>query len=247
MVDGCCQRADLERQTFRLKPMRHALVYIFLLMAILEVKAQEEPEYRMEIGAGVGLVNYLGDYNGSLVKDLQPIGTVLAKYRPNPRMAWAMNVSYGTLKGALADVKTWYPDEQQLPATFSHGLIDACVRFEYNFWAYGTGQEYRGAKRVAPFIAVGLGMTYANASTGSVFTANLPMGAGVKYKIGERLNLTAEWMMHFTGSDKLDGVADPYGISSSGLFKNTDCYSALQVSLTYDIWAKCKTCNNDRD
>lgn len=247
MVDGCCQRADLERQTFRLKPMRHALVYIFLLMAILEVKAQEEPEYRMEIGAGVGLVNYLGDYNGSLVKDLQPMGTVLAKYRPNPRMAWAVNVSYGTLKGVLADVKTWYPDEQQLPATFSHGLIDACVRFEYNFWAYGTGQEYRGAKRVAPFIAVGLGMTYANASTGSVFTANLPMGAGVKYKIGQRLNLTAEWMMHFTGSDKLDGVADPYGISSSGLFKNTDCYSALQVSLTYDIWAKCKTCNNDRD
>ena len=55
------------------------------------------------------------------------------------------------------------------------------------------------------------------------------------------------WMMHFTGSDSLDDVSDPYGIKSSGLFKNTDCYSTLQLTLTYDIWAKCKTCNNDRD
>ena len=226
--------------------MRHALVYILLLTAILGVKAQEDPEYRMEVGAGVGLVNYLGDYNGSLVKDLQPMGSLLAKYRPNPRMAWALNASYGTLKGTIADAGTWYPDEQQLPAMFSNGLIDACVRYEYNFWAYGTGKEYRGARRVVPFVAVGLGMTYANAP-GGAFAVNLPIGAGVKYKIGGRLNLNAEWMMHFTGSDMLEGVADPYGISSSGLFKNTDCYSALQVSLTYDIWAKCKTCNNDRD
>ena len=227
--------------------MRHALVCILLMMTVLEANAQEEPEYRMEVGAGVGLVNDLGDYNGSLIKDLQPMGSLLAKYRQNPRMSWALNVSYGTLKGALADAGTWYPEEQQLPVTFSNGLIDACVRFEYNFWAYGTGQEYRGARRVAPFVAIGIGMSYANVPTGGVFAANLPMGVGVKYKIGERLNLNAEWVMHFTGSDKLDGVADPYGISSSGLFKNTDCYSALQVSLTYDIWAKCKTCNNDRD
>ena len=53
-------------------------------------------------------------------------------------------------------------------------------------------------------------------------------------------------MMHFSGSDKLDGIKDPYDIKSSGLFKNTDCYTTLQVALTYDIWAKCKTCNNDR-
>ena len=222
--------------------MKRALIYILLLMVTFGAKAQEEPEYRMEIGAGVGLVTYLGDYNGSLVKDLQPMGSLLANYRPNPRTAWAMNVSYGTLKGALTDAGTWYPEEQPLPATFSHGLIDACVRFEYNFWAYGTGREYRGARKVVPFVTFGLGVTYAN-----VLTANLPIGAGVKYRIGERLNLNAEWVMHFAGSDKLDGIVDPYGISSSGLFKNTDGYSALQVSLTYDIWAKCKTCNNDRD
>ena len=51
--------------------------------------------------------------------------------------------------------------------------------------------------------------------------------------------------MHFTGGDKLDGVDDPYGIESSGLFKNTDCYSTLYVTLTYDLWAKCRTCHKE--
>ncbi len=53
--------------------------------------------------------------------------------------------------------------------------------------------------------------------------------------------------MSFSLSDKLDGVEDPYGIKSNGMFKNTDCYSTLRLSVTYDIMAKCKTCNNDRD
>ena len=69
----------------------------------------------------------------------------------------------------------------------------------------------------------------------------------MKFKIATRLNLGVEWAMHFTWSDQLDGVADPYGIKSSGLFKNTDGYSALQVSLTYSFLPKCKTCNKDRD
>ena len=227
-------------------PMKIALVWILMLTGVVVTKAQDDPEYRMEIGAGVGLVNYLGDYNGSLFGSLQPMGTLTAKYRSNPRMAGALSISYGQLKGSLADAATWFPRQEELPPTFSHGLIDVSMRMEYNFWAYGTGREYRGARRFAPFITIGLGITHVSA-TKNVLTGNLPLGLGVKYKMAERLNLTAEWVMHFTGSDKLDDVEDPHGIRSSGLFKNTDCYSALQVTLTYDIWAKCKTCNNDRD
>ena len=77
-------------------------------------------------------------------------------------------------------------------------------------------------------------------------TTNFPIGLGVKYKVAERVNLSAEWMMHFTASDLIDGVEDPYGIPHSGLFKNCDSFSTLQLSVTYDLWAKCKTCNTDR-
>ena len=222
------------------------------LLFSVSALAQEDPEYRMEGGAGVGMVNYLGDYNASLSKNYKPMGALVAKYRFNPRMALALNIAYGTLAGSSDDTKTWYPEDVQTPLIrkeaekFSHSLIDVGLSYEYNFWAYGTGREYYGARRVAPFVALGLGLTYADAHK-SVFAMNLPIGAGVKVKLAERLNLTAEWTMHFTGSDELDGMRDPYGIKSSGLFKNTDCYSALQVSLTYDIWAKCKTCNSDRN
>ena len=227
--------------------MRRALVFIFLLVGVLGIRAQEDPEYRMEIGGGIGLANYLGDYNGNLTKNLQPMGSLVAKYRPNPRMSWAFSVGYGKLKGSLADVETWYPEAEQLPQSFSNALIDGHVRFEYNFWPYGTGREYRGAKHVVPFIAFGLGVCHANTPDEGVLAMTLPLGLGVKYKVADRLNLTGEWRMTFSGSDKLDGVVDPYGIKSTGMFKNTDCYGALQLSLTYDIWAKCKTCNNDRD
>lgn len=60
-----------------------------MVAAVTATHAQEEPEYRMELGAGFGLVTYLGDFNSSLVKGMQPWGTIFAKYRLNPRMAVA--------------------------------------------------------------------------------------------------------------------------------------------------------------
>jgi len=229
----------MENRDDILKSLLLALMLFHLQVAI----AQEEPEYRLEIGAGGGLVTYLGDYNGNIMKGMQPWGALMAKYRMNPRMAVGLSVGYGKLKGSSDHVKTWYPQAERYE--FNKSLIDVSARFEYNFWAYGTGREYRGAKRVTPFIALGLGMT-SHGKPESGIAVNLPIGAGVRYKIAERVNLAAEWRMHFVLDDKLDGQKDPYGISSSGLFKNTDGYSVLQLSITYDVWAKCKTCNNDR-
>lgn len=214
-----------------------------LLMVVIASFAQEDPEYKLELGGGIGTVTYLGDFNGNLTTEMQPWGTVMAKYRMNPRMSVGLSIGLGQLKGTSANVSTWYPEG---PYEFSKRVMDVSSRYEYNFWAFGTGREYRGARRLAPFIALGLSVT-SYGGTKSGMTANLPLGAGLKYKMGERLNLTAEWRIHFTMSDYLDDVRDPYGIESSGMFKNTDCFSVIQVSLTYDLWAKCKTCHNDRD
>lgn len=225
--------------------MKRLISFLVALVGFVASSAQTDPEYKMEIGAGIGLVGYVGDFNGNITKDLQPAWTLIGKYRFNPRMALALNVTAGKLKGSSKDVKTWYPELTENPIEFSNSLVDAGVRFEYNFWPFGTGREYRGAKVFTPYIAGGFGMTFVKAQGGNVFSTNVPLGLGVKYKLATRLNLGLEWMMHFSLSDKLDGADDPYGIDSSGLFKNTDCYSTLCLSLTYDIWAKCKTCHND--
>lgn len=225
--------------------MRKALLFI-LLQATVCVQAQTEPEYRLEVGGGVGVVTYLGDFNSGLFKEMQPMGSLLAKYRFDPRRAMALNISYGQLKGSSKNEKTYYPEHQDYQ--FKTSLVDVGLKYEYNFWPFGTGLEYRGAKRLTPYIFIGLGATVAKPdSIKTVLAVNVPLGGGVKYKIADRLNMGIEWAIHFSSSDKLDGVEDPYGIKSSGVFKNTDCYSQLRLSLTYDLWAKCKTCHNDRD
>ena len=104
--------------------MRTLLCYFLLLTAVVAASAQDDPEYRMEIGAGGGLVNYFGDFNGKATGELQPMGSLVAKFRPNPRMAWGVNISYGKLKGALGKADTWYPDADHLPQSFNNSLID---------------------------------------------------------------------------------------------------------------------------
>lgn len=217
------------------------LLLTALLLPAPELMAQDEPEYRMEAGVAAGLLNYTGDFNGNLLKGMQPWFALTAKYRLNPRMGLALNIGTGKIKGSTDDVDIWYPTEHY---EFNHQLTEVDLRYEYHFWAYGTGQEYRGARRLVPFITLGLGLTH-HSGENSGITANLPIGAGIKWKMAPRLNLTAEWVMRFTPSDKLDGREDIYGIKSSGLFKNADCYHAFQVSVTYDLWEKCKTCHQE--
>lgn len=216
-----------------------------LLATALPASAQSGYEYRMEIGAGIGLVAYEGDFNGSITHGMQPMASVVVRRTFNPYMALRFAAAYGKLKGSSKNVKTYMPEYVDTPYEFANSLVDVSATYEYNFWPYGTGHDYRGAQRLTPFIFAGLGATYASGSGNNVFTANVPLGLGVKYKVATRLNLGIEWAMHFSMNDNLDGVKDPYGIQSTGMFKNTDCYSMLQLTLTYSLMPKCRTCHND--
>lgn len=224
--------------------MRKAAAIILGLALATSAKAQTDDQYLMEVGAGVGLVAYEGDFNGSPLSGMQPMGTAILRRIFNPYMGLKLSASYGKLKGQSDNVDTYYPTYQQTTYEFDNTLVDVSLVYEYNFWPYGTGRDYRGAKRLTPYVFGGIGATYVTGGGDNVFTANVPIGLGVKYKLGQRLNLGLEWAMHFSLSDKLDGVEDPYAIKSSGLFKNTDCYSALQLTLTYSFMAKCRTCHN---
>ena len=225
--------------------MRKATLLLLMLAAMLNMNAQTDDEYLMEIGGGVGFLGYLGDYDNVLTRDLQPMATLLVRRNLNPYMGLRLAASFGKLKGDERDVKTVYPSTGVTPYSFSRTLTDVSLTYEYNFWPYGTGHDYYGAKRLTPFVFLGLGGTYAGGDGSSVFTANVPIGLGLKYKVGQRMNVGVEWAMHFSMSDKLDGRNAPYGITSSGMFKNTDCYSVLQLTLSYSFMPKCTTCNKD--
>lgn len=218
---------------------------LLMLCATLTASAQQDDEYLMEIGGGVGMVSYQGDFNGKITSGMQPAGAIVWRRLLNPYMGFRVTGMMGKLKGDATRVETYYPDETTRAYSFDRSLTDISVTYEYNFWPYGTGRDYRGAKRLTPFVFGGIGATYVSGGEKKVFTANVPIGLGIKYKLKERLNVGLEWSMHFSLSDELDGIADPYGIKSSGAFKNTDCYSGLMLTLTYSFKSKCRTCNND--
>ena len=227
--------------------MKHLLTTLILLVASLTAAAQQDLEYKMEIGGGVGLSTYLGDFNSSFTSDMQPMASIMLRRVLNPYMSFRADLAYMGLKGNSRNSGTYYPGLEEEPYSFSTSMGSLDLTCEYNFLPYGTGHDYRGAKRVVPFIFGGFGLNYASCNSNGVFTANVPLGFGVKYKAGERINVGLEYAFHFSLSDKLDAAADPYGIKSSGLFKNTDCYTALQLSVTYSFMPKCRTCHNDRD
>ena len=226
--------------------MRKLLLMLMVLLPAARMSAQDDPQYRMEIGAGVGTVSYEGDFNGNVLKNMQPMFSALWRYNFDPYKDLRLSATYGKLKGSSKDVDTYYPDYATEEYSFNRNLLDVSLVFEYNFWPYGTGRDYRGAKRLTPYIYGGIGATSASGGgSKSVFTANVPIGLGVKYKLNERMNLDLDWGIHFSLSDELDGVKDPYQVKSSGMFKNTDCYSMLQLTLTYSFKAKCRTCNKE--
>jgi hypothetical protein len=68
------------------------------------------------------------------------------------------------------------------------------------------------------------------------------MGVGVKYKLKPRWNLAAEFTMTKVFGDKVDGLSDLTGIKSS-FIKNTDWYSLLSVSISYEFGLRCATCH----
>lgn len=252
--------------------LRILSIMMILAAASASVKAQEDVMYKWEIGAGIGLTTYQGDFNGKLLSSANsaPMASVMLRRVFNPYTTVRFDLGFGKVKGASKDMETYYPhfDTQGnvghgVEYKFNNSIVDFSSTFEYNFWPYGTGRDYRGAKKLTPFIFLGMGFTFTNCKDGWVdystvapdsivapsnnksdFTASLLLGVGVKYKIAPRLNLGLEWGEHFTFSDKLDGVKDPYLISSAGMFKNTDCFSVLKASLTYSFGPKCRTCMN---
>lgn len=223
--------------------MRRILTSLLLLTA-LAAQAQTDDQYLMEIGAGVGLNTYVGDFNSSLTKGPQPMAQIVVRRLFNPWAGLKFALNYAKMKGSSADANAYYPQWQTEAYNFSStvGSIDAM--FEYNFWPYGTGNDYRGARRLTPYVTGGLGLVYAKCGDENSVAFELPLGIGVKYKLGQRVNVGLEWTFHATQSDKLDGQKDPLSVKSSGLFKNTDCYSALCLTLTYSFMAKCRTCHN---
>lgn len=226
-----------------------ALLLTFVLVTSHTVaQNSDETEYRMEVGAALGAGTALSDANSKLFGAMGVAGGGVLRFLLNPRMAVKLSASYIKLAGDVANVSNFYPANlqtagtEQLQFSVDGGLTDVSATYELNFLPYGYVQGYQGYYRFTPYIQAGFGLTYSDA--GSAFTVSFPVGLGFKWKVKSRLNLGLDWRVHFTLSDKLEGLEAPLGIKTTG-FKNKDHYTMVLLSLTYDISPRCPNCNKD--
>ena len=203
----------------------------------------EDDDYRFDIGAGVGMTGYLGDANTSnLLKDPGWNAELLFRYILNPRWAFKTNFHTGSFRGNSADMTNVFPGGNTFK--FNSTFYEIGEMVEFNFFNYGLGKKYQNLKRLSPYIAAGIGVSLFTTSGNSCFTFNIPIGIGLKYKVNKRLNLGLEFIMKKTFSDKIDGtdLSDPYQIKHA-FIKNTDWYSTLSFTISYEFSQRCAECN----
>ncbi|MCH5245109.1 MAG: outer membrane beta-barrel protein [Muribaculaceae bacterium] len=225
--------------------IKSLIVAILLVIAVAPVvRAEQEVEsYKFDFGAGVGMSGYLGDVNTSNVFHNPGVAAnVSFRYLIDNRWAIRGLLSAESLSGNSADFENIFPENQSY--SFKSWIYDLGARVEFNFFNYGIGETYKRLRRWTPYLSVGVGVTLSSAD-GSMFVApTVPMSIGVKYKLKQRLNLGLEMTMTKAFGDHLDGkdLSDLYGIKSSFL-KNTDWFSTLTLSISYEFGPRCVVCH----
>jgi hypothetical protein len=197
--------------------------------------------YRYEIGPAIGVTGYLGDVNKSnMYKMPRVAGGGIFRYNLNSRFSFKGNLLYVNLAGDSKNLDSKFPFDEHY--SFTSHMVDLGGQAEFNFFHFGDGPRYKHYKRITPYITAGLGavMSFANGKTG--FSAVLPLGVGVRFRLKERLNLGFEFTMRKAFGDKIDGISDLYGYSH-GMAKNTDWYSVAMFTLTYEFSKRCVKCH----
>lgn len=230
--------------------MKRCLTLLALCAGLaMSLAAQEDDvEYRMELGAGFGTGFGLNDVNTKAYGNAAAAGGALLRFVLNPRMAVKILASYSPVKGTTEGIRNFYPatPDGATTARLAHKaegfVVGLSGLYEIHFLPYGYEKGYQGYKRLTPYLQMGLGTAYG--SQAKTVTADLPIGVGLKWKIGPRLNLGFDWLLHFTPSDKLDGLEAPTGIASK-MFRNKDYFNTTLLTLTYSFAPRCPACNKD--
>lgn len=215
------------------------------LTAVCQVRAQES-DYMLEVGVGGGPCFYMGDVNSRLYANSNAMAGLVLRYNQNRRVAWKAGLNMGGISGSSQGAYGVLPGNE---VSFSRTVYDLSGQVEWGFDSYGM-PSWSGSHRLQPYCLMGLGLTYASKPARNDFAVNIPLGAGLRYKLAERVNVGLEWSMHFSTSDRLDvsesgnGLEDPFQIKGKGI-KNKDSYGFTMFYLTFDVFRRPCNCNND--
>jgi hypothetical protein len=238
---------NMKRASKKYRNIQEAFTLMLLLLIGTTAVAQE---YKYEIGGMAGMSMYLGDANQTaLLKGLNPAGGLVFRRNFNFRWAFKADLMMGKITGNTRNTENVFPGHAE--TSFSRSFFELGGQMEFNFLPYSDKFAYLNTSRIAPYLLTGMGITVAPGENRTFLSLYLPLGAGVKYKIINRVNLGVEYTVHKLFGDGFDApnsegfnLDNPYKIQS-GLFKNKDWYNTLMFSITWDFGPNDRKCTNE--
>lgn len=229
------------RLTFLKRISLATLIAVCALCLGPKAAAQETP-YKFSIGAQLGMSGYLGDASTNLFAHPGFTATGDFRYHFDSRWVFGGSLGFQTLSGSTADMDNVLPDGAVYD--FKSTVVDLNARVEFNFFSFGIGETYKKMRRWSPYLTLGVGVCLATSDGSTAFAPTIPMGAGIKFKASERINLNLEFMMIKALGDHIDGpdLSDLNQIKSS-FIKNNDWYSRISIGISYEFGRRCETCH----
>jgi len=209
---------------------------VVVIVCVLMVFALSNAQRKFDLGVFSGGSYYLGDINQSrhIYAPSIAIGGFY-RYNMNPRYSIRGNMYYCGLKGDDRDFNNDFQNWRYTEyfTSFKAGILDVALQFEFNFLPYST----RGKKwDYSPYVAGGVGFSFINSTSSSMYKIVLPFGAGIKVNVAERLSMGMEWGFRKTFDDGLDGLRNWNDPGYPSLFHNYDWYSFTGIFVTYEIF-----------
>ena len=210
-----------------------SLVALIACLITINANANTKPRdvFYCEVGVAAGGGFVLGDVNRCLFRYLQPTAGGFIKYKFNGHYELRLQLDAGIL--GIGKVNDAFRTQR---------FVAPQVLGEFNFFNYGAPRWEAFSSWVTPTLMVGLGGIIFG-SDGLRCTLTIPMGVGVKFKLSNRVNMGANWIVTKTFSDRVDDVDNPLGLNK-GVWNNRDWYSTAQIYLSINFYKKCTPCRN---
>lgn len=192
---------------------------------------------KIEIGGGLGAMNYKGDISPNFYPAFARLGgNLLFRYNPNKIVSFRTNLVLGSIYGDDSKVDDSF--NQLRGKTFKTSINELNVVTEYNFFDYKYNRYH---KDWTPYVFGGLGlMSFSprdeKTSDYKTLQVVVPFGIGIKYNVTGPWDINVEFGARKTFTDYLDNL----GGDNPSLPKNQqndysrgDMYYYTSLSLTY--------------
>ncbi len=209
----------------------------FALLALLQSDGFAQ---KIEIGAGIGGINYKGDLAPNFQPlNIKPAGEIFFKYN----LYSFLNFKIGAMMGKIgaADSMANDPFLKQRNLYFSGDMKEISGRVEYNFFNFRPKSIRRRFEKWCPFLFVGVAAAnykvknnYSDQSYSSTQVV-IPFGIGVKHFLNPSWNLNIEFGARKMFTDTLDGIE--YDENAPKFYQtnpaNNDMYFYTGISISY--------------